>query len=109
MLPITVVTPKVMFQPSSSLVFEVLVWPSKGPAPCAADNAQIVMHTSVMPDMTVIHSMICFIPSGLTYMMGAIMMLNTTHPTNCFVSRFALAGKWFLMCWKLGKIAAKTF
>jgi hypothetical protein len=37
------------------------------------------------------------------------MTLKTTHPTNCFVSRFASAGKWFFIFWKLGKIAARTF
>ena len=42
-------------------------------------------------------------------MIGAIITLKTTHPTNCFVSRFASVGKWFFMFWKLGKIAARTF
>jgi hypothetical protein len=54
-----------MFQPSSLLVIAVLPCESKGPAPRAADSAQIVMQTSVMPDIAVSHRMTCFMPSGL--------------------------------------------
>lgn len=109
MLPIVVVTPETIPQPSSEDPVAEAGAETRAPAPFAADSDQTIMLSSVITDITLDHSTTYLIPSGRTYRSGAMMTLNKTQPMNCFVFIFADAGKWFDMCWKLGKIEASTF
>jgi hypothetical protein len=102
----TVVTPFTIAQPGSEPDNAVAGADKSGPAPCASDNAQIIIDTSVMNEMIFIMINSFFVLSGGVYSIGTVIRLYTIHPTNSEVVIFALSGRVFFMWWNEGNIAS---
>ena len=82
MEPITVVTPFTIAHPRSDPDEAVAGAERRGPAPCAADSAQIIIETKVTKEMVFIVMKSLFVLSGGKYSIGIVIKLYTTQPMN---------------------------